>query len=92
MDNHEFFRRMRKLIGQRCLHLGHRCVLVEVLADEGSLVLRCEEGVPPIQSDQFGRALRRAVETRQVPVLQPDGEQLTPEVLDLLATFEANAA
>jgi hypothetical protein len=92
LDEQVFFRRLRKLIGRRCRHWGQRCVLVEVLADERSVVLLCEEGTPPIQGDQFGRALRRACETRQVSVLAPDGEGLSAEMMELLQGLEADAA
>jgi hypothetical protein len=92
LNDQEFFRRMRKLIGRRCRHLGQRCMLIDVLADEGTLILRCEEGEPPVQSDQFGHALRRAYETREVAVFDADGDTLTPETLDLLAAFESEAA
>ena len=92
MNDKEFFRRLRKLIGRRCRHLGQRCTLVEVLELEAAVVLRCEEAVPPIQTDQFGQALRRASETIQVPVMDADGDNLSVEVLDLLSAFQAYAA
>ena len=92
VNDKEFFRRLRKLIGRRCRHLGQLCTLVEVLEREAAVVLRCEESVPPIQTDQYGQPLRRASQTRQVPVLDIDGENLSAEVLDLLTAFEAGAA
>jgi len=92
LNDNEFFRRLRKLIGRRCRHYGQSCTLIEVLEWEQVIVLRCEEAIPPIQADQFGQALRRASETRQVPVLDADGESLSTEVLDLLGAFEADAA
>ena len=92
MNDKEFFRRLRKLIGRRCRHLNQLCMLVEVLEQEAVIVIRCEEAIPPIQADQFGQPLRRASETRQVLVIDADGENLSAEVLDLLTTFEADAA
>lgn len=91
MDDQEFYRRMRKLIGRRCRHLQQNCTLLEVLADEGLLILRCEEGIRPIQADQFGQALRRASETVQIAVLEEDRETLTPEALELLVSLQPAA-
>jgi hypothetical protein len=92
LNDEEFFRRLRILIGRRCRHLGYLCTLVEVLEREATVILRCEEALPPIQADQFGQPLRRAAETRQVPVLDDDGENLSAEILDLLTALEADAA
>jgi hypothetical protein len=92
MRDHTLFHRLRKLIGRRCRHLAQLCTVLEVLEDEGVLVLRCEEGPPPIQRDQFDQPLRRAAETRLVPVLDADGSHLSPELMELLTTLPADAA
>lgn len=90
MDDQEFLHRLRKLIGRRCRHLGQCCTLIEILGEEAEIVLRCEGGIAPIQTDQFSQPFRRAVETRQIPLLDEDGENLSAELLDLLATFESD--
>jgi len=78
----EMLARMRALIGERFDYLGARWTLVEVLTDEGQLVLRC--GQPgAIQVDQYGQANRRADETLLVPVFGP-GDELAAELSDLL--------
>ena len=78
----EILARMRALIGDRFDYLGTRWTLVEVLADEGQLVLR--RGRPgAIQVDQYGQANRRADETLLVPVFSA-GDELAPELSDLL--------
>ncbi len=87
-----FYQRMRKLIGRRCRHLNRSCTLLEVLADNAMLVLRCEDGASPIQSDQFGQPLRRAIETLQVPIFDVDGETFSADAIELLASFAADAA
>ncbi len=93
MNDQEFFHRIRRLIGRRCRHLGRRCLLIDVLPDEALLVLRCEDGGMPIQGDQFGNALRRAVETLEVPIFTDAGrENLSEDILELLIAFESQAA
>jgi hypothetical protein len=92
VDDEAFFTRMRKLIGGRCLYLNQRCTLLEVMAEEAILILRCEDGLPPVQSDQFGHASRRVSETLQVNILDEDGDNLSADAMDLLASFEARAA
>ncbi len=91
LNNQEFLRRLRKLIGRSCRHLGQRCTLIEILAGEAVIVLRCEDSTAPIQADQFGQPFRRAAETREIPLLDADGENLSAELLDLLTTFEADS-
>ncbi len=90
LNDQEFLRRLRKLIGHHCHHLGQHCTLIEILAEEAMIILRCEGGTTPIQADQFGQPFRRAAETRQIPLLDEDGENLSAELLDLLATFETD--
>ncbi len=93
MNDLEFFRRIRKMIGRHSRHLGRRCLLIEVLSDEAVLVLRYQDGSPLIQGDQFGHAVRRTAEIVEVPVFTGQGrEQLSDEVLELLSAFENRAA
>lgn len=92
LNDQEFLRRFRKLIGRRCSHLGRSCTLIEILAEEALIILRCEGGKSPIQADQFGRPFRRAEETRQIPLLEKDGGNLSAEALDLLLSMTDDAA
>jgi len=55
------------------------------------MVLSCEEEMSPIQTDQFGQPFRRAGETRQIPLLCGDGENLSDEALELLASISEQA-
>ncbi len=89
MDD-EFFRRLRRLLGRRCRHLGRPCTLLDILTEEAAIVLRCDGGTPPIQTDQFGRALRRAHETELVPLFDTGGGGLSADALDLLAALESH--
>ena len=57
---------------------------MEVLAEEGLLVLEVEENLPPIQRDLYGRPSFRAPEILQIPILSQDGESYSEELLALL--------
>lgn len=79
--------RLRKLIGKECLFFGKRCRLVEVLADQGVLVLEAREGLPPVQMDQYGQAAYRGNDTMQVPVFAADQSSFSEEIMDLFASL-----
>ena len=91
MGDAEFLQRLRKLIGRDCEHLGKRCKLIEILTDEGTLVLEARDGIPPIQTDQYGHAAYRANEVVQIPIFAADREQPSDELMDLLACLGACA-
>jgi hypothetical protein len=80
-----FVSRLRRLIGRECRYLGRRCRLVEVLGDEGVVVLEMYEEPPPIQIDQYGHPAHRANELLQVPIAGSDPSELSDELLDLLS-------
>ena len=83
--------RLRNLVGRDCEYLGRHCRLVEILADEGTLVLETREAMPPIQEDQYGQAAFRATEMVQIPILSSDGEQYSDEMMHLLECIKACA-
>ncbi len=88
LNDLEFIRRLRKLVGRHCRYLGRHYLLVDILQDEAVLVLRREDGAPPIQGNQFGHAMRRAVETLEVPIFNdPERDKLSEDVLDLLSAL-----
>ncbi len=58
---------LRALIGQRVLHEGCLCQVIEVLEEGPCLVLQ-DLGGPDIQPDQYGEAHRLAPRTYTVPV------------------------
>ena len=84
MDD-EILTRMRGLIGRHFDYLGERWTLIEVLADDGTVVL-CRANAATIQADQYGRANRRCAETMMVPILSDDGETLSSQLMELLAS------
>jgi hypothetical protein len=83
-----FTNRLRRLIGRECRYLGRRCRLVEVLGDEGALVLEVQEETPPIQTDQYGHPANRANELLQVAITGSDQSELSEEVLELLSLLD----
>ena len=86
MDNQTIFQRMRTLLGERFNLGGQVYTLIEILADEACVVLRGNGREEPIQLDQFGRPSRRTGTLEMVPVFAADGEALSEELLELLAS------
>jgi hypothetical protein len=82
-----FLQRLRALIGREGEYLGRRCRLIEVLADEGALVLETREHLPPIQVDQYGQASYRANDLMQVPLYGASRDHFSDELLDLFASL-----
>ena len=81
--------RLRKLIGRECAYLGRRCRLVEILGDEGTLVMEIREPTPPIQADQYGQAAFRSNEIVQIPIFGRDRDEISENFIDLLACLNA---
>ena len=77
------------LIGRTCQYAGQPCRLVEILAEEGLVVLEVKEALPPIQRDLYGRPSFRAPEILQIPILSPEGESYSEELLTLLAALHS---
>jgi hypothetical protein len=87
-DDAGFLLRLRSLIGRECEHLGKRCRLIEIMADEGTLILEAREHLPPIQTDQYGQASYRANDLMQVPIYDGDNrDRFSAEVLDVFASL-----
>lgn len=85
----ELHHRLRALVGRRCrLFGGDEWQVIDILPEEHSLVLsRSSRSMSPIQTDAFGKALRRAPETRVVPYIDDNGE-ITEEAQLLLASLQ----
>lgn len=90
MEDSGFIQRLRRLIGRDCQYLGRRCRLIEILAEEGALVLETQEGTPPIQTDQYGQAAYRANELVHISIFGKDREQFSEDLLDLLTGLAAH--
>ena len=83
----EFLTRLRKLIGRKCIYLGKDCLLIDLLTEEGVLILEIQERLRPIQTNQYGQATCRASELLQVPIFGNDEASFSDEILDLLASL-----
>ncbi|MGE5154686.1 MAG: hypothetical protein ACM3ST_11800 [Bdellovibrio bacteriovorus] len=76
--------RLSRLLGHACLHRGRTWRLLDLLPQEGVLVLECTDGGTGIQLDQFGRASHRAPDLHQVPLLSEDRDAPSHELEELL--------
>ncbi|MCG6861901.1 MAG: hypothetical protein LJE70_11565 [Chromatiaceae bacterium] len=83
--------RLRKLIGRNCDYVGKKCLVVDVLSDEHALILEAREHLPPIQSDQYGRAAHRSNEMLQIPIFDDDRTKFSEELMDLFASLHVQA-
>lgn len=72
---------LRRLIGQRVLHRGIRCRIIEVLEDGPSLVLADGECNMDIQDNRFGEPNRMVPRTYTIPVRA--GTEFHPDFLEL---------
>lgn len=84
MVDSAFINRLRRLIGRECHYLGRRCRLIEILGEEGAVVLELQEATPPIQTDQYGHPVHRANELVQIPIAGSDPDKPSDELLELL--------
>ena len=84
LDDNLLLERMRSLIGSRFTYLHRDWVLIEVLGNEGQLVLSALQGTAPIQPDQYGQPSRRVPENLTIPVFSQDGESLSEDAMMLL--------
>jgi hypothetical protein len=89
MEDEGFLEKLRGLIGRDCVYLGSRCRLLEILADEGTIVLERCDSLPPIQTDQYGQASHRAQDIVQIPIFGTDRNHFSDELLDLFSCLSA---
>lgn len=76
--------RVRALIGQRVLHQGVACLVVELLENEPALVLEALGPREGFQDNQYGAPRRRVAEVFTIPFYDPvSGEEPNPELLAL---------
>lgn len=86
-----FLERLQRLIGRDCSYLGRRCSVVDILWDEGALILQGREQLPPIQTDQYGQATSRSNELLQVPIFDKEGTAFSDEIMDLFSSLTQGA-
>ena len=85
MDDQNFIQRLRPLIGKHFKHLGREWELIEVLADEGAVVLADPANSSVIQTNLFGEPSRKGPETVLVPLYGSSHDTLSEELIELLA-------
>lgn len=85
MNDRDYIQRIRPLIGNHFIHLGREWELIEVLADEGAVVLSDPSRRSVIQTNLFGEPSRRGPETVLVPLYGNDQDTLSEELIELLA-------
>ena len=90
LDDKQLMKRLRALIGSRFHYLKQDWSLVEILVEEGTLVLSSLEKHAPIQADQYGQPARRSPENLVIPVFNPEGDGLSDELLELLANKQSD--
>lgn len=68
-------RKLQKLIGDRFDYLGEVWILIEVLKDTDTVVLRRCGNCPPatLQPNAYGMPNRRVEETLAIPISDPAG-------------------
>jgi hypothetical protein len=75
---------LRRLIGQRVLHQGIPCLVVELLEHEPALVLEASGPREGIQDNQYGDPHRRVAEVFTIPLFEaPGSKSLHPDLLAL---------
>jgi hypothetical protein len=90
-DSQSFMERLRRIIGRECRFYGRSCRVVEILIDEGLLVLESREPTPPIQADQYGQAAYRANDHIEVTLFDQAGD-LSEDLMQLLDGLSAEAS
>ena len=85
MPTDSLHRRLRALIGSRFFYAGIHWILIDVLADTDSIVLRNNSGdLPLVQADLYGSPVRLSTDTLTLPISGSDG-QYSEQMKDLLS-------
>ena len=86
MSAETLHRKLRQLIGDQFDYLGEAWVLIEVLGDNDSVVLRrCTDCAPlNVQRNAYGIPSRRAQETLTLPISDSCGDGYSDDILVLL--------
>lgn len=75
MTSDTLHHKLQKLIGDRFDYVGEVWILIEVLQDVDTVVLRrCDNCRPAtLQANAYGMPNRRTIETLTLPISNPDG-------------------
>ena len=86
----ELISEMARLVGERIIHEGVPCEVIDVLYEGPSLVLaRRDSHSDVIQRDEHGDPRRRVPRTYTVPLHSQNGPDLHPVVLKLAGEEQA---
>lgn len=77
--------RLTQLIGKQFSYQGSTWLLIEVMPEQDSLVLRELDELKTIQNNQHGSANRRSPETLTLKISDTDGDNYSEEMNILLA-------
>lgn len=86
MEKSDLLRYLQSLIGRGFAYRGEVVVLIDVLREEEAVVLDRRGGPTSIQSDQFGRPLRRIAGSSVLPVFAGESRRISEELRELLAS------
>jgi len=91
MTGDALHRKLQTLIGDRFDYLGEVWVLIEVLGDADSVVLRrCKECKShSLQQNAYGMPNRRAEDTLTLHISDPTGDAYSEDILVLLEGRQA---
>jgi hypothetical protein len=85
----ELIHRLRALIGRPCIHQGQVCQVLDLLTDDGILVVEFAGTPAGIQLDQFGQASHRGPTVGEIPILGLDGSGPSDDLVALLEGLDA---
>ena len=86
MTSANLHRKLQQLIGQQFLYLGEVWILIEILSDMDSVVLRrCRDcGRADVQQNLYGMPNRRAGDTLTLPISDSSGESYSQDLMLVL--------
>lgn len=87
-------RKLEQLIGHRFDYLGEVWVLIEVLGDIDSVVLRRCQNCPPrnVQQNIYGMPNRRAESTLTLAISDAGGEAFSQDIMVLLEGHQTDSS
>jgi hypothetical protein len=93
MTANNLHRKLRKLIGDHFDYLGEVWILIEVLSDVDTVVLRRREiGEPSsLQSNAYGMPNRRVEDTFSLQISDRSGDGYSEDILVLLEGRHSNS-
>jgi hypothetical protein len=79
------YEKIAKLVGKHFSYLGCTWIMIEVLPEADSIVLRRLDPQKCVQANQYGTAQRLTQETLTIKISRPDNSAYTEELTAMLA-------